>query len=281
MKFLIPILLATIPSMPGSDPGIHEDLAPVPLCRALESLRPGDQIPVVVSGIFVANYFFDPSAVRCQMDVAPSTCVEFGPDVVFPEGFLAIHDFRNVGRVAVTFRGTLFGPRLIAEAVPPSKSLQFRRNSRMGASNNLRYCSHFYRTKLVVESILSFGPVPAGTPSLEEQKEAPEIPVPLEIKPPKYPPVARMIDYEGKVLLKVNVEGGRVVEAKPQFGDPVVVDASLANIFSWRFAPDVSFTFTVEYDYRLENRTLEQGKTETVEMRLPFYIRVTGKATNF
>lgn len=267
--------------MPGSDPGIHEDLAPVPLCRALESLRPGDQIPVVVSGVFVADYFYDPSTLKCQFDIAPFTCVEFGPDVVFPEGFLATHDFRNAGKVAVSFRGTLFGPRLIAEAVPPSISLKYRRNSRMGAANNLRYCSHLHRTKLVVESILSFGPVPAETAELEEREEAPEFPVPLEIKPPKYPPIARMIDYEGKVFLQVNVEGGKVVGAKPQFGDPVAVDESLANIFSWRFAPDVSFSFTVEYDYRLENRTLEQGKTETIEMRLPFYIRVTGKAINY
>ncbi len=97
---------------------------------------------------------------------------------------------------------------------------------------------------------------------------------------PKYPPIARNIDYEGVALVAVTVVDGEVTEAQMQFGDAVLVQEVLANVQTWRFAPDVSTNFTVEYDFQLENRTVSQGQNPRFEMSLPTYVRVIGARGN-
>jgi len=259
----------------------HEQLRPVALCRALERVQPGDQIPVVVSGVYAVDYLYDPEELECRLDIDPFTCVELAPSLEVPPEFTSLHRDYESFRVRVTFRGTLFGPQLVAAAVEPSRSIKARLLKRMAAANNLRYCGNRYRTKLVVESILFYGPVPDDTPWPMQRQEPRVEPAPVEMTLPEYPPGARMIDYEGVVLVAVTVVAGEVTQAEVQFGDPALVHEAVTNVQTWRFSPDVSTTFTVEYDFRLENRPRGSGGNAALEMRLPGYVRVTGQRINF
>lgn len=273
------LLLAFLSSIPSSAVDVFEQLKSVPLCRALESLRVGDQIPVVVSGIYTVDYMFDPDELQCHSDVEPLTCVEFGPGVVVPEGFDAFQNEWGTHRVSVTFRGVLYGPPDVP--VPPfDPSVSSAHRALLRNSQRTLYCGNRYRTKLVVHSVDSFGPVPEATPWPEQQHHE-DVPMPLEMALPRYPPIARKIDYEGVALVAVTVVAGEVTDARIQFGDAVVVTEVLANVQTWRFASDVSTSFTVEYDFHLETRTVSQGKNPRFEMRLPTYVKVIGASDEF
>jgi hypothetical protein len=210
------------------------------------------------------------------MNVCPQTCVEFAEEVTLPEEFELLHDSFGSKGVLVRFRGILYGPpRVPVPAFSPSVSPPHRALAR--ASARKYHCGHRYRTKLVVEAVESFGPVPEEIPWPEGQRKRPEEePMPVEMALPRYPPIARNIDYEGVALVSVTVEDGEVTDAQMQFGDAVLVADVLANVQTWRFAPDVSRSFIVKYDFRLENRTVDQGTNPRYEMRLPTYIQVIG-----
>ena len=251
----------------------------VPLCKALESVRPGDQIPVVVSGVYAVDYLYDPSVPRCQLYVMPLTCVEFAPGVALPPKFAA--ELLDGHRIRATFQGVLYGPKLVADVVGPSASIRARLFGRWAAAYTLRYCSHQFRTKLVVQSILALESATDDIPVPEQFGFAKGQPVPVAMEVPRYPDRARMIDYEGTVLVLVEVEAGVVKSAGVEFGDPVLVDEVIQNVRTWRFAPDVTFSFEVKYEFRLEKRTPSEGEAPKVELRLPEYVSVTGRARGY
>ena len=60
------------------------------------------------------------------------------------------------------------------------------------------------------------------------------------------------------------------------FGEAVFVDEALRNISTWRFDPEVTTNLTVEYEFRLEKRTFDEGRNPRYEMRLPDSIRIIG-----
>lgn len=255
-----------------------EDFKPVPICRALESVEPGDQIPVVLSGIYAVNYLYDPDEPVCRLDVQRSTCVEFSPSLDIPPEFEALH--KETLRVYVTFRGILHGPQVIPEAKIPSLPMA----ARLAAANRGRFCARYFRTKLVTESILSFAPVPNEVPwhSSAYKKEGSEDPsFPIGMVLPKYPPAAQALDVQGMVIVAVTVSAGEVTLAAVQFGDPVLVEEALANVRTWRFSPEVNTSFSVKYDFRLEKRPTNQDKNPVLEMRLPFYVKVTGPSNDW
>ena len=151
----------------------------------------------------------------------------------------------------------------------------------MAASNNLRYCAHHFSTKLVVDTILSFGSVADDVPWPAQREEVQNESMPTEMALPVYPPPARMIDYEGVVLVAVTVAAGEVTKAEVQFGDPVLVEEALANVRTWRFSPDVNTSFSVTYEFRFEKRPMNEGRNPVLEMRLPFYLKVTGPSNDW
>ena len=273
------VMVSTLASSSGFT--LHENLTPVPLCRALERIRPGDRVPVILDGIYAVDYLYDPEVKVCALDIEPMTCVEFSPGTNVPHELALLHDNLENGRAAVSFRGVLHGPRVVGNEAVLSNSIQNNLLARMAAANNLRYCAQRFRTKLVVESILSFESVSEEVEWPRDQGVTQANPAPIEIALPKYPPRARMIDYEGSVLLWITVTSGIVTDVEVQFGDPVVVDEAVKNVRTWSFSQDVTTSFTVEYDFRLEHRTKDQGESASIEFRPPSYMRVTGKRINF
>jgi hypothetical protein len=280
LRTALVLALASFLSPASFASGPHGGLRPVPLCRALQSIEPGDQIEVVVSGIFTADYLYDPDERYCQLDICPQTCVEFSPGFALPEEFRILHDGLESKGVLVRFRGILYGPPDVP--IPPflpSVSTDHRALARN--STRKLHCGNRYRTKLVVEAIESFGPVSEDVPWPDQRDRLEDEPVPVEMALPKYPPIARKIDYEGVALVAVTVVAGEVTDAQIQFGDAVLVSEVLANVRTWRFASDVTTSLTVEYDFRLEKRTVSQGKNPRFEMRLPTYVKVIGASDEF
>lgn len=261
-----------------------DDLVPIPLCRALETLNPGDKIPVIVSGVYVPatstyQYFYDPEEQHCRFQVQDYTCVEFAPGVVFPPGFESLRDegLRDEAEVhiLVTFRGVLYGPPHPSSVDPraPSDSPIARLVNRFGRNH---YCEGSNRFNFVVEEILSFRRAPGDLPVSGGYETAIEPPMPIQMELPGYPIPAHMIGYEGAVILAVSVVDGKVTKVGVQYGDPSVIHEAFANVQTWRFADDVSTRFVVKYDFRLETRAANEDSNPAYEMRLPSYIRVTG-----
>ncbi len=56
---------------------------------------------------------------------------------------------------------------------------------------------------------------------------------------------------------------------------------AIANVKTWRFQPEVNDAFTVEYEFRCEQRPMSEGGNPKLEMRLPFYVKVTGPSNDW
>ncbi len=248
-----------------------EEGAVVPLCRALERLGPGDQVPVIVSGVYAVNYFYDPEKPKCRLDVDPSVCVEFSPDLERPAKFDAFH--RKALRVFATFSGVLHGRVTSPEIGDPNLPA----SARVAAVNRSRHCGYQYRSKLVVNSILDFEKVPRRFPWRRSSRGGTESPpFPLDMALPAYPDFALALQSEGSVLIRATIQGGAVGDASIQYGDPVLAEEAAANLKTWRFESSVSTSLVVEYDFRLESRPVAEGKNPEYEMRLPHYIKIIG-----
>lgn len=246
------------------------DRSEVSLCEALGSIRRGERVPVVVSGVYGFNYLYDPDEPSCQWDVDPTTCVEFAKGVDPPERFWILH--RESNRVFVTFQGTLHGPGLDPQMRAPDLPVA----ARLAAAGRMWHCG-WYRTKLVVDSVVDFKPVPPSVPWPEEKvRDKQKPPSPTSLEPPAYPRPAVNLDLEGDVKLEVEVTEGLVSAVRVQFGDPVLVEAAAANARSWKFAPETYERISVEYQFRLERRTQAEGHGTRLELELPSKVRVIG-----
>lgn len=267
----------TPPSNQNMFPPSHQDdLVPVPLCLALENIGYGDEIPIILSGVYFPDYLDDPGD-RCRLQVTDSTCVEFAPGVVVPPEFEEIlEDYFSHGVLGV-FRGVLHGPpHPRSVELAPEDSYFVKMLDRWVAGSCPLYCEHQYRTKFVVEEILSFGPVPEDLTRSDGNTIIEDPPMPVSMELPEYPIQAVGARYEGAVILVVTVEDGGVTKVEVQFGDPFVVHEAFTNVQTWRFASDVNTRFAIKYDFRLERRAIGEDANPAYEMRLPSYIRVIG-----
>lgn len=245
---------------------------PVPLCRALERLGYGDQIRVVVSGVYTLHYFYDSAETACRLDVDPTVCIEFVEGLEIPSDFAKLHE---KSRVHATFSGVLHGPIFDPQMNDPSIPVL----ARISALAPSRHCGNTYRVKLVVESILDFDKVPRKVSwklDASNKKEIVNKPFPKLMELPGYPEIARTLEAEGRVLVEVTVLDGIVVEIGIQFGDSILVEEAVANLKTWRFEPSLSTRLNVEFDFRLERRPRSEGANPRYEMQLPTYIKVIG-----
>jgi len=272
---LILLFVVMSQSMAG---GNDYPIKPIPLCKALESIQPGDRIPVIIGGVYSADYLSDPSNPECRLEVSPVTCIEFSDHIEYPPGFLALRNqWGTFVDVEVTFSGILFGPPL-ADPVRFDSSSSLEKVPILRNSKLQLWCGGRYWTKLVVDSVLSFRKVSESSSALEAGSSHRTLPMPTFMGLPDYPPVARNIHYEGIVLAKVTVNDGIVSDVGIQFGDPVLVPEVLRNLQTWRFKKGVAATFTVTFEFVLEKRTHKEGGNPHYVLRLPRYVRVIGES---
>jgi protein TonB len=85
-------------------------------------------------------------------------------------------------------------------------------------------------------------PPPKPRPKRIEPISLPEEADPPEADPgnaaPQYPEAARTAGIEGKVILKIAIsESGAVIDVKALKGDPMLVEAAIAAVRTWKFSP--------------------------------------------
>ncbi len=227
--------------------------APVDFCSALEAIQPGDQISVILAGIYTVGdehqVFYDSERPLCSGDVQPSTWVEFAPQVAARGGLDQI--LRKARRAHVVLRGELFGPKqlgpddlALAVNLAYGNRVAGRRYGHLGA----------FRTKLVVSSVLEAKPVPEATPWASvwhKPASAAQLLAVEQAELPQYPARARQVGLEGDVLIDVTVEDGRVATASVAAGDRLLAEAAVANIRTWHFDKELKARFSSTFSYRL------------------------------
>jgi hypothetical protein len=250
------------------------------LCQALALVKSGDHQILTVSAIYASgledSFLYDP---QCD-NGAPSTWVEFAPKLKSRHELESI--LKKSSNIAyVQFEGEFFGPK----PINPDTSLPdvIRRSGR-------RY-GHLggYQTMFVVHSIKKMEPVPKEFPSFQWPKESNtssglpesighEVPAVSHADVPLYPPVARITGIGGTVQVEVTVKDGAVASTELKSPAPLIlVNATLENLKTWKFASDTNAMFRVTYIYEVEKEATASPGNPRIEMQLPNLIRITAK----
>ncbi len=248
------------------------------LCRALEAIGPGEEVPINITGILSHGDLYDPEEPVCRMSVQPSTWVEFPasfePDPALERLLSEDH------RAFVRIQGILFGPALISSEVPEENPIL-----RVSEKNRLRYGSHLnLRTKLVVEKLLDVRPVPDSVPWNIVLSKPPSQKADLVVTRammPSYPRIARSLGVAGAVNLVVTVEAGQVTAVESVNGAPSLVDETIENVKSWQFDQGVSCSFSTMFVYTLERRIMGSDDSPVVEAHLPWIVKVTAPTADW
>jgi hypothetical protein len=100
---------------------------------------------------------------------------------------------------------------------------------------------------------------------------------------PMYPPIAKAAHVTGKVVVRVTVKDGLIVQtevlSKPAVasGGRLLESPTLENLKTWRFAADVSGAFTVTYTYEISGTETEEPTNAKVEMLPSLDVKITAR----
>ncbi len=262
----------------------------IPLCVALEMIAPGQQIPIITSGIFNPFFgiaednpkeygngvLFSLQEPHCKTVVHPATCVEFASGLKMPLDLQKLDKSKRYSIEAV-FKGILFGP-IVSKM---SKDVTLPALARI-ASISRPYCDCWsYRTKLLVTEIILFEVLEKRLPSPGFIDLWENAPYPIDFKLPKYPWGAQNMYLEGAVLLKLTIFKGKITAVKAMFGDPVLVDGAVSNVKSWTFNKAVCQELKVKYIYELEKRPFGSNRNLKIILELPELVRVIAPMKEF
>jgi hypothetical protein len=90
------------------------------------------------------------------------------------------------------------------------------------------------------------------SPALSQQSQA--LPDVVGAAVPLYPPIARAANVQGRVVLEVTAEGGRIQSTKVVSGPLMLSRVAESNLSTWQLVSMPSQTFVVTYTYRLSKR---------------------------
>jgi hypothetical protein len=123
---------------------------------------------------------------------------------------------------------------------------------------------------MLLLAVSAFGqtPVAAATPA---------VPILLEAALPMYPPIWRSAHLTGKVVVRVTVKDGRVVETAVQSGESHLQVPTISNLKTWRFDDHVSGAFTVSYTYEMSGEPTDDPTNPRVEMLPSLDVRITAR----
>lgn len=100
---------------------------------------------------------------------------------------------------------------------------------------------------------------------------------------PMYPPIARTAHIAGKVIVRATVRNGLVVKtevlskADVAAGQRFLESPTVENLKTWRFAADVTGTFTVNYTYEISGTEIEEPTNAQVEMLPSLDVKITAR----
>jgi outer membrane biosynthesis protein TonB len=112
----------------------------------------------------------------------------------------------------------------------------------------------------------------------ETQKQQDQRPKDLRLEyaeVPMYPQLGRLARISGTVEVQVTVKDGEVVKTEVKSGPPVLTQATIKNILTWRFYHLVNGRFTTKFIYLLETNDLLDPQNPKVELQLPLLVRIT------
>lgn len=104
-----------------------------------------------------------------------------------------------------------------------------------------------------------------------------EVPILLAADLPIYPPIWRTAHLSGRVVVRVTVEAGRVVGTDVKSGELHLQIPTVSNLKTWRFASDVSGTFTVTYTYTISGEESVGPTNPTVEILPSLDVNITAR----
>lgn len=107
--------------------------------------------------------------------------------------------------------------------------------------------------------------------------DSPAVPILLEAALPMYPPIWRSAHLTGKVVVRVTVKNGRVVETAIQSGESHLQVPTITNLKTWRFDDRVSTTFTVTYTYEIAGEPTDSPVNPTIEMLPSLDVKITAR----
>ena len=281
-KFITIVLSLLIAALPIA---AEETNAPasegvLPLCQALALVKTGDHQTVTVTAIYTSgsedSFLYDP---QCR-DGAPSTWVEFAPKLKNRNDLERVLK-QSSNRAYVQFEGEFFGPKPFNPdtSLPDVIRKSGRRYGHMGG----------YETMLMVHSIKKVDPVPQDVPffrwpkgsntsSASTRTTGDELPSVSHADVPLYPPMARIAGISGTVQVEVTVKNGVVANTELKSpAPPILANATLENLKTWRFASDANATFLVTYIYEIENEVTAAPGNPRIEMQLPSLIKITAE----
>lgn len=126
----------------------------------------------------------------------------------------------------------------------------------------------------VVLGLLLSVPVLGQTSS---KASTPEVPILLAADLPMYPPIWQTAHLSGRVVVRVTIKAGRVVGTDVKSGEPHLQVPTVSNLRTWRFASDVSGTFTVTYTYVISGVESVGPTNPTVEMLPSLDVNITAR----
>ncbi len=100
---------------------------------------------------------------------------------------------------------------------------------------------------------------------------------------PRYPPIAQAAHITGKVVVRVAVKDGLVVETDivsvndGRAGQRFLETPTVENLKTWRFAADVTGSFTVTYTYEISGTETEEPTNAKVAMLSSLDVEITAR----
>lgn len=238
------------------------------LCAVLEGLQPGDRLHVTFEGELNRWWTFaDPREPHCRLEVAPGTLVEVGDGVEVPQELERLLKLQE--RAHVVLAGELWGPELGRAPDPDLSAVADY------AQRSPKRYKGVYWSKLVVHQFLNVQPVRSGITWEVMGSNPSALPVLIKAEmPTEYPRMAKNLGLSGEVKVQITIEEGAVVAAEVLSGDRLLVEATLANIGTWRFAPEAHARFTTTFVYELQNVPATPTPI-TVHADLPLRLRIS------
>jgi hypothetical protein len=172
-------------------------------------------------------------------------------------------------RAYVVLEGEFYGP-----PVPDPKLPEAIRKSYHPGWGHLAA----FKTKLVVHAIRE---VKAAPPEQSDDSFLSQPPTDLRLEHadvPFYPPMARIADITGTVQIEVTIKNGvmAITEVKSP-APPILVNATLENLKTWKFASDANAAFRITYIYEVEREGTASPGNPRIEMQLPNLIKITAQ----
>jgi TonB family protein len=108
--------------------------------------------------------------------------------------------------------------------------------------------------------------------------QAPPLPTPdlcvLHVETLRYPPLARTANIQGEVKISAMVdETGAVILPALESGHPLLAQAALAHVRTWKFKPPSGGAVTIEmiYDFVVQSGAPQEGQTS---FDFPNHVRI-------